>query len=203
MTFLQQRNLTAPALRPNTGMGHRPATQMNPQRFRNLMDRLSPEDRTDVAMKLHSRAQNATEVMNQTSEAALKVGVLNITTFTMGLLDGMDNANRESLIEKWEDGGAAEANVDIQQYPTPFGAPGSTAKDPTMFFNFLPKTLAATLVLTGIGVFENAATPFVRAAALGGSGYFTGRLGYQLGRTLRMRRLRAAQEAEANQSAAA
>lgn len=121
------------------------------QDFMNLAT-TAPQEAADVAMKWRERFVNTTEQMKKSSEDLMEAGVGGGAAFLAGFLDGGWAARRDDMIKEWEEGGAAAADADLEEHPTPFSAPDSDAKDPTMVFGVVDKVLFGTLATAAVGI---------------------------------------------------
>src|SRR5690606_20106458 len=110
---------------------------------------------------------NATEEMEKTYDTMGKLGSGGLFAFLIGMHEGRQRAQAESLIAEWEAGGAAEAEVDIEEYPTPWSTPEKTQRDPTKFL-FIPWSWFWTAVMALAGAVEWDGSRYVREAAKAG-----------------------------------
>lgn len=181
--------------------GHKQPKKFNPEAFRSDMMRLPPQEAADVTLKWRERAMNAAEEMAEATNTAFKMLAGGSFVFAAGMLEGRQKAQAESLVEAWEAGGAAEAERDLDEYPTPWSA--GEERNPALFLGFLPITLALTALPALLGIFDTGAAPYLRSMALAGTYFFVGELGVMAGHRVRKNRLAQASDEEDEEEEAA
>lgn len=180
--------------------GGRAPKKFNPEAFKTDMMRLPPHEAADVTLKWRERAMNAAEEMAEATNTAFKMLSGGIFVLAAGMLEGRQKAQAEQLVEDWEAGGAAEAERDIEEYPTPWSA--GEMRNPALFLGFMPITLALTALPAIFGIFDTGAAPYLREAAKAGTYFFVGELGIMAGNAVRKKRLAQATDEDEEDEAA-
>lgn len=177
-------------------MKHKPRKpkKFNPEAFKADVMALPPHEAADAALKWRDRAMNAVEEMEQATDTALKMTGAGVFVLAVGMIEGRQQAQAEKMVEDWENGGAAEAEYDDQEFPTPWSA--GEARNPTRLLGVVPWTLVFTAIPAVVGLADFNAAPYFREMAKSGVYLFLGQLGAMGGKAIRQRRIAAAAASE-------
>lgn len=159
----------------------RKITKYNPDKFRQQVLQLNPDDRADVAAHWKGKALSIKNEMAKSTQDALEIGITGATSWGLSYFAGGWAYEKQDIIDKWRAGGALAANKPADSDPFEDGG----MDDPTEFMS-IPKTLWATVLLGGATFFGLGGKNYqgmLRSAALGAMATWASELGYSMGRS--------------------